>query len=89
MIPGTKVQQLNKFGESFMSILLLFTKYTDFTQYIHLFPVTIDGESEYHFFEDDFSQKCISFQSLSTSKTGIVATGGLNPMKNFVSHNQI
>ena len=89
ILKSTSVQQMHSFGESFFSILNLFAKFFNLNPFISLFPFDIDDNKEYTFFEYNFPYNKKENNFISTQKTNIVATGGLNPLKNLVSHSQI
>ena len=83
-----KIYQTHPFSESLLSILKLFNKFMQFDYYAKFFPFTLNND-DYTFFEDNFSNHAPPKNFISTRKTCMVATGGLNHIKNFESHSQI
>ena len=77
------------FGSSLLSMLKLFLKSFNMMPFIHLFPFNLENLGEYVYFEDNFIYPSKVQGHISTRKTGMVATGGLNQMKNFASHSQV
>ena len=83
------VQVFAPFKNSMKETLKLFSKYMNFESYKHLFPLQIEDNPHYDFFEDNFSQYKKPETFISTRKSCMIATGGFNQFPKFESHRQM
>ena len=81
--------KLSPFKKSMQAVLNMFNKFLSFSEYKQLFSFISDNNEEYYFFEDDLVECNKPNVFISTRKTSMVATGGLNPLTKYVSHKQI